>query len=232
MSSRDKVLDHIRIDTSVHELLLKGRRYSLNRQQIIQSTEDREVINIIISGFFRKYMINNDGTIGAIIVYGPGDIFPITLMYKKMFSQPLYTGQETYFYEAMSKAEVSTMDAEQLAQMIKQDARLYTSFIQEVGRHLEFCINSIENLMLRNSNKRISHMLIYFAKKFGVKTPDGLKINLPLTHQNIGEVLNITRETVSTNLKDLRMRGLIKIDNSTRALIVPSIEKLQAEAYE
>jgi CRP/FNR family transcriptional regulator len=231
MASQASVLNNIGIDTSLHRLLLEGRRYSLNRQQIIQATDDRQVINIIISGFVRKYLINHDGSIGAIIVYGPGDIFPVTLMYKKMFNQPLYRGRETFFYEAVSKGEISTLDADELIGKIKQDEKLYGSFMQEVGRHLEFCINGMENLMLSNSNKRIAHILCFFARKFGVKTAGGTRICLPLTHQNIGEVLNVTRETVSTNIKELRNKHLVSIEQSTKYFLIPSLEKLEDEAY-
>src|SRR4051812_16606281 len=182
-------------DEKLRQLLLSGRRYHLNRQQILQSTEDRQVVNLIMSGFFRKYLITNDGTIGVQIIYGPGDIFPISILFNKMFNQPLYSGRETFFYEAMSKAEVRTIDVAQLAESAQKDPDLYIALLQESGRHLEFCINSLENVSLRNSGKRIAHMLCYFARKFGVSEKGKTKIDLPLTHQNIGEILNITRET-------------------------------------
>ncbi|HET7529214.1 MAG TPA: Crp/Fnr family transcriptional regulator, partial [Candidatus Saccharimonadales bacterium] len=97
-------------------------------------------------------------------------------------------------------------------------------------RHLDFCINSIENLALKNSEKRIAHMLCYFARKFGTETPKGITIDMPLTHQAIGEILNITRETVSTNIKGLRERGLL-IAKGNSAIVVPDLEKLEQEAY-
>jgi CRP/FNR family transcriptional regulator len=214
----------------LHQILRNGRRYSLSKQQIIQSTEDREVVNIIISGYFRKYLITNDGSLGAMIIYGPEDIFPVTILYKKLFRQPLYHGQETHFYETMGPAEVFTVDAEELVETIKQDPSLYPELLQEVGRHLDFCINSIENIALRNSEKRIAHMLVYFARKFGHETREGVEIEMPLTHQNIGEILNITRETVSTNIKGLRDRGLLVAKGNT-VMVVPDLEKLEEESY-
>jgi CRP-like cAMP-binding protein len=214
----------------LHELLRQGRRYNIAKQQIIQSTEDRQVVNIVISGFFRKYLITNDGSLGAMIIYGPEDIFPITILYKKLFDQTLYQGLETHFYEAMSPAEVCTVDAEQLVDAIKADPDLYPDLLKEAGRHLDFCINSIENLALKNSEKRIAHMLCYFARKFGRKTPEGVHIEIPLTHQNIGEILNVTRETVSTNIKGLRDRGLL-VSKSNNTTIVPDLAKLEEEAY-
>jgi len=170
----------------LHQLLRDGRKYSLTKQQIVQSTEDREVVNIVISGYFRKYLITNDGSLGAMILYGPEDIFPITILYKKLFDQPLYHGVETHFYEALTPAEVCTVDANELVETIKSDPSLYPDLLQEAGRHLDFCINSIENIALRSSSKRIAHMICYFARKFGSQTSEGVQIEMPLTHQSIG----------------------------------------------
>jgi CRP/FNR family transcriptional regulator len=227
MASSDKIRD-----TELHKFLLRGRRYALGKQQVLQTTEDRQVVNIITKGYFRKYLIDNDGNIGAQIIYGPGDIFPVTLIYRKLFNQSLYNGLETFYYEAMSDAVVHSVDATLLADSVKAKPAMYVDLMQEVGRHLEFCIHSLENISLKKSEKRIAHLLWYFAKKFGAPTGQGFRIDMPLTHQNIGEILNITRETVSTNIKELRDAGLIKTSPASRGIVVPDLEKLGEAAYE
>lgn len=215
-------------DSALHQLLLKGRSYTIDKKQILQSTEDRQVVNIITSGFIRKYWVANDGSIGALIVYGPGDIFPLTLVYKKMFNQSLYSGLETYFYEAMSRTEVHSMTVDQLLEADKENSRLYEDLLQEAGRHLEFCIHSLENLSLRSSEKRVAHLLVYFARKYAIQRDGETVINAPLSHQSIGEMLSITRETVTNSMKGLRDKGLIK---TGKHFVVPNLKKLEKEAY-
>jgi CRP-like cAMP-binding protein len=83
-------------------------------------------------------------------------------------------------------------------------------------------------LSLNKSEKRIAHLLWYMALKFGTQTKSGTRIDIPLTHQAIGEVLNVTRETVTVYIKNLRDKGLISHD---RYIIVPNLKKLQEEAY-
>jgi CRP/FNR family transcriptional regulator len=217
-------------DTELHKFLLRGRRYELGRQQVIQSTDGRQVVNIITKGYFRKYLIDNDGNIGAQIIYGPGDIFPVTLIYRKLFNQSLYSGLETFFYESMNGAVVHSVDAAQLVNAVKANPNLNADLLQEVGRHLEFCIHSLENISLKKSEKRIAHLLWYFAKKFGSPVGSGVRIDMPLTHQNIGEVLSITRETVSTNMKELRETGLINA-TSSKGIVIPNLAKLMEAAY-
>jgi CRP-like cAMP-binding protein len=66
------------------------------------------------------------------------------------------------------------------------------------------------------------------AERFGQKGVSGIKISVPLTHQDIGDILSLTRETVSTSMVQLRKKNLIKTNKS---ILVPNIEALRDEAY-
>ena len=214
--------------TTLHKLLQTGRRYKIEKKQILQSTDDRQVVNLLISGFIRRYMITNDGSVGVQIVYGPGDVFPLTIAFKKLFNQDLYKGPETFFYEATSTVDIYSIDAESFAEKFKNDPTLYADLLQESGKHLESCVHSLENLTLKTSYHRVAHQLLYFAKKFGTPINSGVCINMPLSHQAIADVLSVTRETVTNSMKELRKKRLITSDKN---ITVPSMKKLEEEAY-
>ncbi len=219
-------------DSALHKLIKTGRRYRVQKKQIIQTTDDRQVVNLVISGFVKRYLISNDGNVGVQIIYGAGDIFPLTLFFRSHFHQDLYSGPETFFYEAMRETEVYSIDLSQLIEEVEIKPKLYADLLVETGRHLEFCVSSLENLSLKTSDKRIAHQLLTFAKKFGKPTlGGGRQITVPLSHQDIGEILSITRETVTTNMSILRKKGLIKIDKDSKNIVVPDMQKLQDEAY-
>jgi len=200
----------------------------VGKQQVLQSTEDRDVINLIVSGFVRKYLITNNGSLSVMIIYGPGDIFPLTITYNKILNQKLYEGSETFYYEAIAPTEIRTIDSASLLNAVKNDPSLYKELYIEAGRHLEFCIQSIENIAMRSSEKRIAHLLLYLARKFGSSIDEGVLIEMPITHQSISELLNLTRETVSTNMIKLRKKGLI---DGGRKIVITNLKKLQKEAY-
>jgi CRP/FNR family transcriptional regulator, cyclic AMP receptor protein len=54
----------------------------------------------------------------------------------------------------------------------------------------------------------------------GQRTKSGTEIKCMLTHEEIGECIGASRETVTRTLTDLKNQGLIRLDGST--LIVPS----------
>lgn len=68
-------------------------------------------------------------------------------------------------------------------------------------------------LMMIRSYKTVEIMLIkllsWLAKKFGRAVETGQLIDLRLTHQDIAEILNSTRVTITRVLTNLEERGLI-----------------------
>jgi CRP/FNR family cyclic AMP-dependent transcriptional regulator len=215
-------------NTALHKLLKNGRLYKLAKKQVMQTSDDRQAVNLVVQGFIKRYLILNDGSIGVQITYGPGDVFPLTIVYKFLFDQPLYLGPETFYYETMTDAEIYSVDASVLVEEVKNNPHLYADLMQEAGVHLESCVHSLENLALKSSDRRVAHQLTYFARNFGKKTPKGVAIEAPLTHQDLADILSLTRETISTSMVQLRKKGLVLTD---KAIIIPSIEKLEEEAF-
>lgn len=211
-----------------HELMLKGRAYKLSKGQIIQSTEDRRVFNLISKGYVKRYLISNDGSLGVQVIYGPGDIFPITLAFNVFYGFEITESREVFYYETMTDTEIHTVDELTLKDQVAADPSLYRDLMYVSGQRLHSTLHGLENLTLKSSYKRVAHELLYLAERFGEKKPGGVKICLPLTHQDLADILSLTRETVSTGMVELRKKKLLKTDKN---IIIPNMEKLEEEAY-
>jgi CRP/FNR family transcriptional regulator, cyclic AMP receptor protein len=218
-----------RVSPELEGLLLKGRQYKVPKGQIIQSTDDRRVFNLLSSGFIKRYLISNDGSYGVQVIYGPGDVFPITLAYSAIFDRAINESPETYYYEAMTPAEIHTIDEDTLVQAAVSQPIIYKDLFSIAGKRLHSTLHGLENLTLSNSYHRVAHELLYMGRKFGEKTPAGIKIVVPLTHQDLADILSLTRETVSTAMVQLRKKGLI---TTNKNIVIPSLKRLEKEAHE
>ena len=211
------------------ELIQSGRRYKLSKGQMIQSTEGLKSIHLIKSGFVKRYLISNDGNLAIQVLYGPGYIFPVTLAFQALLDQEIYEGPEIYYYEAMTDTELYRLDETTLVEAVKSNPGLYKDLFSVAGRRLHATLHGLENLTLRTSYKRVAHELAYLALEFGEQKGSSVELSLPLTHQDLANILSVTRETVSTCMVDLREKGLIK---TNRNIVIPDLRKLQNEAYE
>ena len=218
----------IKISDDIKTLMQQGRKYKLPKGQIIQSTDDRRVFNLIESGYVKRYLIANDGSLGVQVLYGPGDVFPVTLAFSIIFEQTINESPETYYYEAITPIEVYTIDELVLKKAVEQNPHLYKDLLGVAGKRLHSTLHGLENITLSNSYRRVAHELLYLADQFGEKTTGGIKIPVPLTHQDLADILSLTRETVSTCMVQLRKKKLI---TTNKTIVIRDEAKLKAEAY-
>jgi CRP-like cAMP-binding protein len=209
-------------------MMLSGRKYKLSKGQIIQSTDDRRVFNYLVTGYVKRYLITNDGSLGVQVIYGPGDVFPITLAFSVLFDQTINESPETYYYETITEAQIYTINEDELKQKIDSNPILYKDLMAISGKRLHSTLHGLENLTLKSSYFRVAHELLYMAQRFGEQTEKGVKILIPLTHQDLADILSLTRETVSTCMVQLREKGLI---TTNRNIVVKDLGKLEKEAY-
>lgn len=212
----------------LRELLRVGRLQKYSKKQIIQSSDEELSLCLVKSGFVKRYLIAADGTLGVQSIYGPGDIFPLTVVFKVLLDQDIYEGPEVYYYEAMSDTEVYKIDSQTLLSMVKDNPLLYRDFLTEAGRRFLSNIQRLENVSLRSAYKRVAHQLVFYARQFGKQTPAGTAIQVPLTQQEIANILSATRETVSLSITELRKKKLVQ---GGKVIVIPDVNKLEEEAF-
>lgn len=209
------------------ELLGQGSRHNLPKGQIMQVT-DRNLLFTVDSGYIKRYQITNSGTSSIQSIYGPGDIFPLTPVFNMLLDLDIYSGTEIFYYEAITPAGVHSVGQSELVTAIDQNPMLYKDLLYVSGRRLNSNIQRLDNIALVNAHRRVAHQLAYFAEKFGKKDGDSIIIDVPLTHQDLGAVLNLARETVSHVLGRLRDKGII--DAAHKNITVLDLKKLRHEA--
>ena len=77
----------------------------------------------------------------------------------------------------------------------------------------------IMTLEYRTVRERLISFLLTTAKRFGKKTPQGLRIEVPLKHQDIASSISATRETTSRALAELERKGMLKSEQSFITLL-------------
>ncbi|MCP6762395.1 MAG: Crp/Fnr family transcriptional regulator [Fischerella sp. CENA71] len=141
----------------------------------------------IEKGVVRNLTWHEDGTLVTLGIWGPGDVVGRSL-----------SKIEPYEIECLTKVEVSIFP-------VNESYQLTEILLAQ--------IEQAEALMMIRSYKTVEIMLIkllsWLAKKFGRAVENGQLIDLRLTHQDIAEMLNSTRVTITRVLTNLEERGLI-----------------------
>ncbi|QQS19091.1 Crp/Fnr family transcriptional regulator [Candidatus Saccharibacteria bacterium] len=72
----------------------------------------------------------------------------------------------------------------------------------------------IMTLEYRTVRERLASFLLGMAERFGVESITGVKIDVPLRHQDIASSISATRETTSRTLSELERKGFITSEQS------------------
>ncbi|BDA69211.1 CRP/FNR family transcriptional regulator [Rivularia sp. IAM M-261] len=167
---------------------------TLERRQLIP--EQEQVLWKIQRGSVRALTWDENGVYTTLGYWGVGDIVGYSL-----------SRVQPYHLECISGVELASIPSENLHENLDQ----LLSRIQRT-EELVSIVNS------KRVSTRIWQFLIWLSDKFSRDLEDGKLIDLHITHQEIADVLNTTRVTVTRVLRDLEDEG--KLRRHKRCLII------------
>ena len=172
----------------------------LRTGQYIKSTA------IVLEGKIKIYRENADG--GEFLMYylGPGQACAVSMI----------CALQSQTSEVMAKAEEDTEILMVPVQLMDDMMHTYKSWYQFViqtyrGRFDEL-LTVVDNIEFRNLDERLEFYLKRHANITGKKTID-------LSHQQIADDLNSSREVISRLLKKMEQRNLVRLSRNMIELI-------------
>ena len=99
--------------------------------------------------------------------------------------------------------------------------------LRVVGARLRRLVEIIEELSFTTVRHRLASFLVRLARQEGKRTPAGIEILLPASHQELAAQIGTVRELVSRNLSRFQAEGLLIVEG--RNVIVRDLKALEAE---
>lgn len=117
-----------------------------------------------------------------------------------------------YYYDTFTDCEVYSIPRMELVDIINSDKKVAVALL---NRYISMYIGStmhLHALEQLKAREKLLHILQYLVLRFGSEVgKDKHRINLRLTHQDIANLVGLTRETVSTEISKLRKEGTLEI---------------------
>lgn len=213
----------------LNKLIANGQRKTYTKGETIDTTEDMDGIYMVKKGFVKRFEIMNNGSINNQGIYGVGDMFSLSYVYTILLDRSIYTGPETYYYEAINDVVLYKLTGKELKAEVEKNPLIYRDLFSVAGNRLLSNIQLLESQALANAEKRVAHLILFYTEHYGDTQRIGKALGVPLTQQDLADILSLTRESVSLAISSLKKQGLVK---GTRKLYVPDLEKLREEAFE
>lgn len=88
----------------------------------------------------------------------------------------------------------------------------------------------LRNLLFRSNRFRVIHLLLELAERYAVRVPEGLLLNIRLSHLEMASIIGSTRETVTVVLGQLQRDDFLTI--ARRKIIIKDLSRLAQEVDE
>lgn len=155
------------------------------------------------------------GIVQLSTLYSTGDEALLGLISSSMpFGLPLTS---IYPYQATALTDVDLM------RLTMTEIEQSPLLAQGVFRHLNRRLRQTEAFLAlvghRRVYDRLCHLLLLLAQEMGQPTPQGMRLNIRLTHQHLANATGTTRVTVTRLLGQLRESGWLTIDTDHHLII-------------
>jgi CRP/FNR family cyclic AMP-dependent transcriptional regulator len=127
--------------------------------------------------------------------------------------------------ETLRPCQVAFIPRDAFLRFMSKHPEAYPLIASQMGSQYQVACEQLRNLGLSASApEKLAKLLLDFAVN-GQQTKEGTRIKLPLTHEEIGEFIGATRETVTRTLSDFKSQHLVELHGST--LIIEDKEALE-----
>jgi CRP/FNR family cyclic AMP-dependent transcriptional regulator len=194
------------------ELFSKG-------QIILFQNETPKGVFVIETGKVRTYTITPDGHEQLISIHSRGEDIPIGFAFG-------FIERTRFFYEAYTKCVIRIIPKDAFLGHLRSDMDLmHQSHLYSIEQ-LSSMLSRIHALGQPRASNKVALTLIYLAERLGSRSWVKPKLQeLSVTQEEIANLLGMTRETVSCELKKLRINQMISYSRKRYVLYAERIEE-------
>ena len=190
-----------------------------NGETIINGFDEPSGVYLIKEGFVKAYSVSKDGHGSLLLIHEAGEFIPLPWALDGTHTTGL-------FYEAMTNVTVLRASKDKLRSAMGHNAWLSQEVLKQAVNVIIVYTQRIQTLEFRTARDRIIAELLNLAERFGEGHGREVFINAPITHQDIADSINMTRETASRALELLFKEGLMgQKDHLFTVLDLPKLQK-------
>lgn len=206
------------------------QKYHVRRFQkgeiIMVQGETPSCAYVVKRGAVKTYNLTSQGEEKPIAFDIKNEIFPIGWVFSK-------TARAQYYYEAFTDCELYCVPPQDLIAFMMRDAEtLFEYFNYFVSRYLNFQmrINALEQ---SKAAYKVLNTIHFLCIRFGNEIKkDTVKIQLPLTQQDLANFMGLTRETTGIELKKLQRQGILTYRKQNYIVNTDKLNDLLDEEYD
>lgn len=175
---------------------------NVSKKEIFLEPEDRNKVYIIKRGQVKLYQLTAEGKRVIIDTLGPGGVFG------NFGSED----QGQNFAQATSDTFICIARRDSFFDTVSKKPEVAAKLMAILFDQITVARDYIAAMAGGNVLSKLKYKLVELGGKYGEVSGDKVKINQRFTHEEIADMIGVSRETVTKLLGSLRRDGIIEIE--------------------
>jgi len=184
---------------------------------VFQAGTIKKHFYLLLKGRVKLYRVSSAGKEVTQWFCFPGEAFGL--------SELQTTVHQTIYAQCCEKSEVLAIPLNKFSLFIQQSPDAALKIIEQLSMRLKITGDTLLNFTSDDVKTRLIKLLIRLNMRFGVKSREGVLIDIVLTHKEIADMIGTCRQSVTTALGELKVSGNINIIN--HQFFIPSLSNLE-----
>lgn len=190
-------------DLEIDRMLARATlRRVLPGEAVFEQGQKATQFFLLLHGRLKVTQVTADGQQIIVRMVHPGDIFG----FAKALQREDYPGTPT----AAAESVVICWPTEVWGMFVEQNPHLAVNAMQSIGQRLQEAHTRIREMATEEVERRVAHAVLRLIDQAGKKEATGIRIDFPISRQDIAEMTGTTLHTVSRILSAWEAKGLVK----------------------
>jgi CRP-like cAMP-binding protein len=191
-------------------------RHFVPGDSVFEQGDPAESFFVLLHGRLRVTQVTPQGQQVVVRVVNPGDLFGIA----KALHRTDYPGTAT----AVSDSIALAWQMSDWSDIVDRYPAFAVNAMQTIGGRLQEAQARIREMSTEVVERRVAHAVLRLANQSGRREPGGIRIDFPISKQDLAEMTGTTLHTVSRILTAWEEAGLV--DGGRQKLLVKDPHRL------
>jgi len=201
-------LDRLGSEEKQHLLNLGTRKHYLKDETICSLGRTNDEIFILATGRVKIFELTADGKEVILWFCTAGELFGIS---DALTANEI--GTRRINARSCGYTEVLSVNYQDFLQFVARFPKVSLPLLQLLSFRLREISEVLSDVTSVDVASRVLKLLRRLGNHYGRRVEHGIFLELPITHQEMADMIGASRQTVTTVLGDLKRRGLIQMEH-------------------
>jgi CRP/FNR family cyclic AMP-dependent transcriptional regulator len=181
-----------------------------------------DTLLIVVSGQVKVVLTTADGEEAVVAIFGPGDFFgDLSLLDGRPRSAAVV---------ALEPTETLVLHRRDFHAFLRTHPVVIEELFAVLADRIRRLDEQLKQTYFLDLPVRLAHKLLQLGIEKGHRTPDGIRIDLPLTQSDLASMIGASRQRVNRVLAELQDKQIIRLERRGLTILQPEyFERLIVE---